>query len=192
MTVFFRLLLAIPHFIWSAIWQYVFLLCVFWAWLVALFFGRLEDDLHSFLARYVRYMTHLYAYTFLLADPFPRFRGYAGTYPVDVEIDGAGRQSRWKTFFRLILAIPALVFSAVLMTVLQVVAFAGWFVTLVLGRMPRGMRDLGAYCLRFNTQTYAYVSLLTARYPSLASGSVPGAESAPAGPEPEAIPPRSP
>ena len=80
------------------------------------------------------------------------------------------------------------------MTVLQVVAFAGWFVTLVLGRMPRGMRDLGAYCLRFNTQTYAYVSLLTARYPSLASGSVPAAEPAPAGPEPEpeAIPPRSP
>ena len=172
----------------------MFFLCVVWAWLVALFFGRIEDDLHSFLARYVRYMTHLYAYTFLLADPFPRFRGYAGTYPVDVEIDGAARQSRWVTFFRLILAIPALVFARVLMTVLQVVAFAGWFVALVLGRMPKGMRDLGAYCLRFNTQTYAYVCLLTARYPSLASGAAPAPAPGQVYGEPgeEAIPPRSP
>ena len=32
------------------------------------------------------------------------------------------------------------------------------------------MRDLLAYCLRYQMQTYAYVFLLTSRYPSLASG----------------------
>jgi hypothetical protein len=174
------------------IWQYVFALCVMWAWLVALLFGRLEDDLHSFVARYVRYMTHFYAYVFLLADPYPRFRGFEGTYPVDVAIDPPERQSRWVTFFRLLLAIPALVFAAVLMTVLEVTAIAGWFVALVLGRMPRGMRDLGAYCLRFNTQTYAYVCLLTSRYPSLASGAAPVTEPAALDGDDEAIPPRSP
>jgi hypothetical protein len=35
--------------------------------------------------------------------------------------------------------------------------------------MPKGMRDLGAYCIRFSTQTSAYVLLLTDAYPSLAS-----------------------
>jgi hypothetical protein len=33
------------------------------------------------------------------------------------------------------------------------------------------MRDLIAYCLRYQAQTYAYLFLLTSRYPSLASGS---------------------
>ena len=55
-------------------------------------------------------------------------------------------------------------------TVIYVVAFLGWFAALVLGRMPKGLRDLGAYCLRYQTQTYAYLMLLTQRYPSLAGG----------------------
>ena len=59
----------------------------------------------------------------------------------------------------------------VLGVVLEVVAIIGWFAALALGRMPRGMRDLMAYCLRYQAQTYAYLLLLTNRYPSLASGS---------------------
>jgi hypothetical protein len=35
------------------------------------------------------------------------------------------------------------------------------------------MRDLMAYCLRYQAQTSAYLVLLTGRYPSLASGSGP-------------------
>jgi len=46
-----------------------------------------------------------------------------------------------------------------------------WFIALALGRVPKGMRDLMAYCLRYNAQTYAYLLLLTDRYPTLASGS---------------------
>jgi uncharacterized protein DUF4389/putative oligomerization/nucleic acid binding protein len=54
--------------------------------------------------------------------------------------------------------------------VLFCVAVAGWFVCLALGRMPKGLRDLGAYCLRFNAQTSAYLLFLTDRYPALGSG----------------------
>ena len=43
--------------------------------------------------------------------------------------------------------------------------------SLALGRLPKGMRDLIAYCIRYQAQTYAYLFLLTSRYPSLASGS---------------------
>ena len=56
----------------------------------------------------------------------------------------------------------------VLHIVMYVVAALGWFASLALGRMPQGLRDLGAYCLRFEAQTYEYLSLLTPRYPSLA------------------------
>ena len=61
--------------------------------------------------------------------------------------------------------------QTVLTTVLQVLAVITWFIALAIGRVPKGMRDLMAYCLRYNAQTYAYLLLLTDRYPTLASGS---------------------
>ena len=69
------------------------------------------------------------------------------------------------------LVIPAYAFATVLGVVTQVIALIGWFICLALGRLPKGMRDLSAYCLRYQAQTYAYLYLLTNRYPSLASGS---------------------
>jgi hypothetical protein len=50
-----------------------------------------------------------------------------------------------------------------------VVAFLGAFYALGTGRSPRGFRDLSAYCLRYQAQTYAYLLLLTDRYPTLAA-----------------------
>ena len=170
LTVFFRLLLAIPHFLWLNLWSFAFYGVVFFNWFATLFSGRSEEDVHNFTSRFVRYNAHFYAYVSLLANPFPGFAGRPDTYPIDVEIDAPERQSRWKTGFRLILSIPALVFSSVLSTVMQVVAVIAWFTCLVLGRIPRGMRDLGAYCLRYQTQTFAYLGLLTPRYPSLSAG----------------------
>jgi hypothetical protein len=170
-TVFFRLLLVVPHFIWLYAWMWALLPVLAFNWFATLFAGRTEDDVHSFIGRWVRYQTHVNAYLFLVANPWPRFSGKPGTYPVDLEIDPPQPQSRWVTFFRLVLVIPAYVFSAVLGTVAQVVAVISWFVCLVLGRIPKGMRDLTAYCLRYQAQAYAYLFLLTSRYPSLASGS---------------------
>ena len=170
LTVFFRLLLSIPHILWMYLWSLAVAAVVVFNWFATLFAGRSEEDVHAFTSRFVRYNLHLYAYLALAADPFPRFAGRLGTYPIDLEIDPPERQNRWAVALRLILAIPALVFASVLGTVAQLVAFIGWFVCLLLGRMPRGMRDLVLYCLGYQTQTYAYLALLTPRYPSLSAG----------------------
>ena len=45
-------------------------------------------------------------------------------------------------------------------------ALLGWFASLALGRMPRGMRDLAAYGVGYGAQAYAYLLLLTDRYPN--------------------------
>ena len=129
--------------------------------------------MHGFIARYLRYSVHVSAYVLLAADPFPPFRGWPGTYPVDLVIAPAVRQARWKTLLRLILAIPAYVFAYVLSQVAQLIALLGWFAAVFTGRMPRGLRDLIAYALRYQAQTNAYLYLLTSHYPSLASGDVP-------------------
>jgi uncharacterized membrane protein len=171
LTVLFRLVLVIPQFMWMYVWMVALVAAVVFNWFATLFAGHTEDDLHSFIGRWLRFQTHVNAYLFLVANPWPPFSGKPGTYPVDLEIDPPHRQSRWITFFRVVLIIPGYVFASVLSTVAQVVAVISWFVCLVLGRIPRGMRDLTAYCLRYQAQTYAYLLLLTSRYPSLASGS---------------------
>ncbi len=171
LTVFFRLLLVLPHLVWLYFWSWAFLAVVVFNWFAALFAGRTEPDVHGFLGRFVRYSAHVTSYLLLIANPWPRFSGKPGTYPVDLELDPPERQGRWTIAFRLVLVIPAYVFASVLNVVAQVIAVIAWFVCLVLGRMPKGMRDLSAYCIRYSLQTWAYVFLLTGRYPSLASGS---------------------
>jgi hypothetical protein len=165
LTVFFRFLLAIPHYFWLALWGIV----VFWAavaaWVVALVTGRVPDGLHSFMAAYNRYYTHLDAYLWIAADPYPSFTGATG-YPVDVEIAAPVEQSRLTILFRLLIAIPAMIVTSVLQSVAWIVAILAWFYALFTGRMSQGMRDLQVYSLRYQAQTYGYLLLLTQRYPS--------------------------
>ena len=167
LTVFFRLLLAIPHVLVVLLWAVVAELAVLVAWFAALFTGRVPDGLHDFIASFLRYSTRVTGYIFLLADPFPPF-GSGGSYPIDVRIDPAQPQSRLTVFFRLLLAIPALLLTYVFRMVNQLVALLGWFYALATGHMHEGMRNISAWLLRYETQTYGYVFLLTSRYPSLA------------------------
>jgi hypothetical protein len=169
LTVFFRWILAIPHYFWLFGWSIAVFFVVIAGWFTALFTGRLPDRMHAYLARYLTYSTRFTAYANLLANPYPPFNGRpSAEYPVDLHVDPAADQSRWKILLRVFLAIPAIILAWVFQQVLGIVAFLGWFVCLAIGRMPKGMRDLGAYCLRYQQQTYGYLMLLTVRYPSLA------------------------
>jgi hypothetical protein len=170
LTVFFRLLLAIPQAIWLGLWAIAVAAAVVIAWVAALVTGEVPRGLHDFLARYLRATTHLYAYVLLLADPWPPFVGAAGSYPVDLRVDPPAPQSRLTVLFRLVLAIPAMLLTYVFRVVNQLVAILGWFYCLALGRMHEGMRDVSAWMLRYEVQTYAYLLLLTGGYPSLAGG----------------------
>lgn len=165
LTVVFRLLLAIPHFVWITLWSIAVVFAAFAAWITALLLGRVPDALHRFLAAYVRYATHLFAFVYLIGRRFPGFTGRAGSYGIDLEIDPPTRQSRWKTLFRFFLAIPAFILASALGGVALLIAFLAWWYALATARMPEGMRNLGAACLRYSAQTYAYSLLVTSRYP---------------------------
>lgn len=168
LTVFFRLLLAIPQLLWLYAWSGTIWFLVIVNWFAVLFRARSPEDLHSLLVRSLRYYTHLTAYLALVGNPYPTFFGREGAYPIDLAVEGQARQNRWVTGFRLLLAIPAFILAYVFATVMWVVAFIGWFVAIVIGRTPKGMRDLAAYCLRYQMQTNAYLMIVTDRYPSLA------------------------
>lgn len=180
-SVFFRVWLALPFLVWLAIWAAAAFFVAIVNWGVTLVLGRSHEPLHRFLARFVRYTTHVLAYLNLGAEPLPSFDGKPG-YPIDVEIDPPRRQNRWSVAFRIVLAVPALLLVGVLvgpgsnyygaanpalsLSLVGVAAFLGWFVALARGRMPRGLRDLVAYGLSYGAQLWAYLLLLTDRYPS--------------------------
>ena len=179
LTVFFRLLLGIPHYIWLSFWTLGAILAAVANWFATLALGKSPDLLHNFLSAYVRYVTHVSAYLFLAGNPFPGFAGDPGSYPIDVEIDPPAAQNRWITGFRLFLALPAVLLASVLIGgasagrgngyqaggVAATIAFLAWFACLVRGRMPLGFRDALAYALRYSAQVDAYLFLLTDRYP---------------------------
>jgi hypothetical protein len=170
LTVFFRLILAIPHFLWVTLWGVIAILAAIVNWFATLFTGRSPDGLQTFLATFLRYATHVRAYALLVADPFPGFSGAQGSYPIDLEVDPPQPQSRLTVFFRIILAIPALFVTNILSNLSQLLAVFSWFIALVTGRVPEGLRNFAVLAMRFETQTYAYLMLLTDRYPSFNVG----------------------
>src|SRR5918994_680081 len=196
LTVFFRLFLAIPLFLWVVLRGIAAFVVGFVNWLAVLIQAEVPDSLHDFVASYIRYSTQVGAYVFLAANPYPWFR-VQQDYPVDVEIEPPVRQGRWGGFFRLLLAIPALLLATVLGGgfatgssgqssatassgdqeafwlnassvggVAAAAALLAWFAFIARGNAPRGLRDLIAFTLGYAAQAGAYLFLLTPRYPT--------------------------
>lgn len=164
-TVAFRFVLAMPHVVWAMLWSVVMLPVAIVMWLTTLVLGRTPEPLHRFAARYVRYLTHVYAFAYLGGGPFPGFAGAAGSYPVDMEIAPPERQRRWRVALRGILALPALLLSGAIGGAATVAGIGAWFYSLVNGRAPEGLRNIVVFTSRYSAQTYAYLLFLTPRYP---------------------------
>ena len=86
-------------------------------------------------------------------------------YPVTFEADYVEKRSRLTTFFRLLLAIPHLIFVYLYQLAAGIVVTVAWFVLLFTGRWPLGMYDFVAGSLRYSTRAYGYTCLLTDDYP---------------------------
>ena len=185
LTVFFRLLLAMPHYVWATFWTLLMIFVSVVNWLATLITGRSPDVLHNLTAAYVSYLTQLFAYLLLAANPYPLFTG-TERYPVDLEVDRAraataarhalqaaarrsrarlraGRSSRPTPAARTPRPEPrrddygaGATSSSV--GILWTVAFFAWFACLALGRMPLGFRNLQAYGLRYCAQVVGATS----------------------------------
>ncbi len=193
-TVFFRLLLAIPHLVVLLFWGIAALVASIVLWFSFVIQGKGQRGAQEFVATYIRYAAQVSAYLYLAAGPYPAFGGARG-YPVDLEIDLSAEQSRGRVAARLVLAVPAILLVAVLGGGLTGTNWSGlsagssgadvwwtsswtlgglassaallaWFATLARGRMPRGLRDLLAYCIGYTAHATGYLMLVTDRYPT--------------------------
>ncbi|HWO48176.1 MAG TPA: DUF4389 domain-containing protein, partial [Solirubrobacterales bacterium] len=165
LAVFFRLALGFPHLVWLTLWGILAFVVTVINWFAVVFTGAAPSWAHRFLAAFLRYQTHVFAFLYLVANPFPGFVGATGSYPVELHVAERFQQNKWKAFLRLVLAFPALLLAGAFSGILLVTAVLGWFASLFTAEMPGGLRNLGALALRYSSQTYGYLMLLTESYP---------------------------
>ena len=162
-----RVPLVIPHYVVLSVWILLAVPAVAIAWLALLIEVRLPSFLHRFLGAFLRYEWQVTAWFDLLSAQYPDPL-HTLEHPFRIELAERPRQPRLVTLFRLPLALPALVLASVLNVVLTLASVAAWFVALALGRTTMGLQELGKFCLRYQVETQAYVTLLTSSYPRLA------------------------
>lgn len=163
--------LAIPHLLISGAMGYVSEALSVVSWFAILFTGRLPSGLAGFQVMVQRYSTRASTYAAGLTDQYPPFEFSTadvdpGTTPTQVtirpSIDG---RNRLTVAFRIILAIPAVLWAGLLGIAAVVCWFIGVFAVLITGRWPDGLRNVMVGAGRVSVRTNAYVTLLTDEYP---------------------------
>lgn len=169
LTVFFRLLLAIPWILFGYVYALAAYVAALIAWFALLFTGRYPEGLYGFVAGFIRYAGRLSGFVALAADPFPPFGGGArDDYPVRVEV--AARQpsySRAKTFFKLVLYFPQALISYGTQALVGAGAFVTWWRVLFTGRQSATMHEALRVGLAYYLRSTSFLLLVTEAHPRL-------------------------
>jgi hypothetical protein len=180
LSVFFRLIFGIPHFIVLYFLSIALSVITFIAWFAILFTGKYPAGLHRFALQVTHWSTRVSGYLYLLTDKYPPFAlGDDAAYPV--RLIGVGEtegRNRLTVFFRILMIIPHLIVLALLGIAAEVVLFIAWLVGWITGNVPQGLATFLAGVLRWQTRVNAYTYLLTDVYPPFSMG---GGEPAAAG-----------
>ncbi|HEV2373560.1 MAG TPA: DUF4389 domain-containing protein [Streptosporangiaceae bacterium] len=175
LTVFFRFILLIPQYIVLYVLQIAAEVVAFIGWWGALFMGRLPEWAAEFLTGFLRWYARVTAYGLLLTDKYPPFSFEDADYSLRVATR-PGPLNRLAVLFRLILAIPAWIVSAVIAYgAFTLTMFVVWLIVLVRGSMPEALHQALSAVLRYLVRFQGYVLLLTSQYPARLFGDEPAA-----------------
>ena len=177
LTVAFRIFLAIPQLIVLWLLGVAAGVITIIGWFGALFTGRLPVFAADFLTGYLRWLSRVYAYNYLLTDVYPPFTLDDADYPVRLAVT-PGRLNRLAVLFRFFLLIPCWIVQAVVSYgALTIFIFVTWLIVLVTGQMPDAIHQGLAAVLRYQVRTLGFATMLTSTYPGGLFGDAP----APAG-----------
>lgn len=166
-------LLGIPHLLIAGVLENVAQLLAFISWFVILFTGRLPEGIANFQAMTLRYGQRSRLYAGFLYETYPPFdftvtSSEPGGSPMSLTVTPElEERNRVSVAFRLILAIPAMLFTVLIAIVGVVCHFLAFFAVLFTGRWPQGLRTWVMNMVRVWTRLQAYLLLLTDEYPPL-------------------------
>ncbi len=166
LTVFFRIILVIPHAIGVGLWGYFVSLLSFVQWFIILFTGSRNESIWGMQNQWLGYAGRVNSYASILHDVFPPFGTETGAVPVKYEFSYAAEANRLSNFFRMIWIIPALIITMIYSIGAAVLGLIAWFAILFTGKMPRGMFDFMEKALRINVWLQSYSNLMTDAYPN--------------------------
>lgn len=167
LTTFFRFLVAIPWLIVAALYGIVAQIAVLIAWFAIVFTGRYPEGLYNFNEGYLRMISRVNGFAYLLNDEYPPFNGEDDpAQPVRVGVaPPLDQYSRAKTFFRLIVGIPVMILAWVQGLILGVCHFITWFAILFTGKHPEGLFNPMKSASAYLTRASAYFMLMTEDWP---------------------------
>jgi hypothetical protein len=180
LTTFFRSLLALPHYLFAAVYGIAFFVVYIIAWFALMFTARWPAGLYEFASGYLRYISRLTAYMYLGVDQYPPFNGAPDdSYPVRVHIaPPLDRYSRLKVFFRGWYAILAMIIRYAMAIVISAVALISWFAIVFTGRQSPGLQNALSFALSYTTRADGLIYLITETYPSLGDDAAPAVQPA--------------
>jgi hypothetical protein len=165
LTVAFRIFMAIPQLIVLWLLGVAAIVITIIGWFGALFTGRLPVFAADFLTGYLRWLSRVYAYNYLLTDVYPPFSLDDADYPVRLAVT-PGRLNRLAVLFRFFLLIPCWIVQAVVTYgALTIFLFVTWLIVLVTGQMPDAIYQALASVLRYQVRTLGFAVMLTSAYP---------------------------
>ncbi len=177
LTTFFRGLIVIPWAIVAGLYGFVAQIAAVIAWFAIVFTGRYPEGLYNFNTGYLRMVSRVNSFYYLLTDELPPFNGEDNPqYPVRVGVpEPLGAYDRLKTGLRFIFAIPVYLLFLVQNLIATVCALIAWFVILFTGRLGEGLFNPIRSAMAYQTRAYAYFLLLTEDWPpfSLEEGGTP-------------------
>ncbi len=174
-TNFFRWLLAIPLFVWGALWLIAVDVVVLIAWFALLFTGRYPQGLYNFVASYLRFSGRVLGYVNVMTDAYPSFGGAEDpSYPVRVNVaPPLPKYGRWRVFLRGPIAILGLAVSyfgfATVLSVIGSAPLIHWFVIVNDGRARQSLQRITWVYNAFSIRVTAWWMLVAQDLPPFMS-----------------------
>lgn len=167
LSVFFRVILAIPWFILGYIYEIIGLILVVIAWFAILITGHYPQRLYEWNSGILRFYGRATGFVLLATDNFPPI-GWADDADQAQRVliaPNPASLSRLKTLFRLILAIPLVVVSYGLNWIMIGSAVTSWFTIVFRGYQPQEVHQALVFSLKWHLRLTGYLGLLTDIYP---------------------------
>ena len=169
---FVNWLLAIPHLVVANALGNVANLMSIVSWFSIVFTGRMPDGIARFQYMILRYEARAYSYVAFLRQPYPQFdfdmaNADSGNDPLSVDFaPQPTERNRITVAFRLILIIPAVIYTVLIAVAATLAVITAAFAVLFTGRWPQGLRTFVLNTGRLTLRVSTYGRLLTDTYPT--------------------------
>jgi hypothetical protein len=135
-----------------------------------LFTGEMPEGLFGFNTMVLRYQWRVMSFAMFMRESYPEFAFPAeaadpGTEPATLSAQAAPKLSRGLIFIKWLLAVPHYIVLLILGIAAYVVVIIAFFVVIITGAWPSGMRDFVVGVMRWSSRVSAYILLMTDQYP---------------------------